>query len=117
MKFEEILPALRNGKKIRKSCWLEGEYINLYGICIRNENGNKYSLYWADIIEENWELYEEPKQKVKYYPALVKCNTQEYMVSVQKFKDEKEAEETNGMFTTFVRLVTEIPELIEERDE
>lgn len=65
--------------------------------------------------------FEEPKKMVKYYPALVKSKNGILKVSLDKFHCFDEAKlfhyrfENNSLKA--LRLITEIPELIEEREE
>ena len=70
MKFEEVLPALRKGKKIRRKSWKPEEYIILitndpeYGAYITNEKRGKQlyliNLFW--IHDDDWEIVPEPKK-------------------------------------------------------
>ena len=83
MKFEEVLPALREGKKIRRECWNKSEYIvidysgyfspiadNTYtckkGIYLftGRDNYATYYLRLDDLITGDWEIVKE-KKKVK----------------------------------------------------
>lgn len=62
-KFEEVLPALREGKKIRRSCWGEFYYI-FYKIvedCIVNDKDFYFTLKAEDMFKDDWEIIEEPK--------------------------------------------------------
>ena len=64
MKFEEILPKLREGKKIKKGSWWEGHYIiydNNSGDIV-NQNGYPYLFTQHDFNYINWEIIEEPKK-------------------------------------------------------
>lgn len=64
MKFEEVLPALREGKKIRRSLWEDYHYIQrkltfLFKIIV-NENNMMYTLFLDDLEADDWEiLYDE----------------------------------------------------------
>ncbi len=67
MKFEEVLPALREGEKIKRKIWYEDiNYI------ILNENKEIISFKWGiydalsikDLLADDWEVIEEPN-KVK----------------------------------------------------
>ena len=59
MKFEEVLPALREGKKIRRKCMRPDRYH------IFDEIGQLYTFgVEADILQNDWEVVEE-KKKVK----------------------------------------------------
>ena len=82
MKFEEVLPALRKGKKIRRKCMPYGYYIRLEGKVIKgflpDSIGIKYthehllSMQMALLTEamrfgllaDDWEIVKE-KKKVK----------------------------------------------------
>ena len=69
MKFEEVLPALRVGKKIRR-----GDIVwqNYYGFLFISETENKissdnvrnddYKIIAKDLIADDWEIVEEPKK-------------------------------------------------------
>lgn len=68
MKFEDVLPALRAGKKIRKRTWCKDTYIYIdsYGK-FKTQSGRHYeisldSLY--DLELNSWEIVKE-KKKVK----------------------------------------------------
>ena len=64
MKFEEILPALREGKKIRRAFWWEGHYIKLVRDGIIDQNEISLTFGKEDLMGEDWEIVKEPK-KVK----------------------------------------------------
>lgn len=66
MKFEEVLPELRKGKKIRKRFWSSDHYIiydNNSGDIV-NQNGHPYLFAQHDFNYTNWEVIKETK-KVK----------------------------------------------------
>lgn len=123
MKIEEVLRvlcALRDGKKIRRRSFeflyakfKDGKYV------IFDQNGVEapYTLNETNIMSENWEIVEEPNQKVKYYPALLENKSEKYL-SLYKYRNLNHALDCCSSETiTVIRLITEIPELIEERDE
>lgn len=61
MKFEEVLPALQEGKKIRKTFWDPDHYIELVGLCFYdNDTYKDYNFYLLDFICNTWEIIEEP---------------------------------------------------------
>lgn len=66
MKFEEVLPALREGKKIRLKEWKNIEYIykpkNETGF--RTKDNHVVEIGWQDFFSDNWEIVKE-KKKVK----------------------------------------------------
>lgn len=64
MRFEEILPALREGKKITKASWWEGHYVELTLDGIIDQDGRDFVLNRGDLICDDWEIVKE-KKKVK----------------------------------------------------
>ena len=67
MKFEEILPALREGKKITSSIIKNSGYKYIYykdGIVFNSEDDYWYITYKGVIESDDWEIVEE-KKKVK----------------------------------------------------
>ena len=64
MKFEEVLPALREGKKIRRKC-MSDKYYRIDNNHIYDNIGQLYTFgVEADILQDDWEIVEE-KKKVK----------------------------------------------------
>ena len=60
MKFEEVLPALREGKKIRRTFWNPKHYIELKGIHIYdNDTCKDYNFNRYDFTCDNWKIYQE----------------------------------------------------------
>lgn len=116
MKFEEVLPSLREGKKIKrknaeKDYWLNDSFIS------NDINNRTYdTILIEDLLADDWEIVEEPKKKFKYYPALYQFkNSKRYRITGDVYKHFNECPEHPGQ--EFIRLITEIPELIEEREE
>ena len=65
MKFEEVLPALREGKRIKRNTWPCYKYCYVKDNHIVNQNGELYVFgVEADILQDDWEIVKEPK-KVK----------------------------------------------------
>ena len=65
MKFEEVLPALRRGKKARRKNWSSAQHIRVSfnsSDYLVNQDGITYS---DSIMLDNWEIVEEPR-KVTY---------------------------------------------------
>lgn len=74
MTFEEVLPALREGARIRRKSWENG-----YALALRGESphggmllwwdGSKYDNYYAfsrnDFNAKDWESIKTPVKKVK----------------------------------------------------
>lgn len=65
MKFEEILLALRSGKKIRKRYWCKDTYIyiNSYGK-FETQSGRPFEIIldsFYDLENDDWEIIDEKK--------------------------------------------------------
>lgn len=67
MKFEEVLPALREGKRIRLKEWEKIEYVYVpkNETELRAEDGQFVNLSWKDFFSDDWEIIKE-KKKVKF---------------------------------------------------
>ena len=80
MKFEEVLPAFREGKKISRP------KENIY-----NKEVFIGCFYTADVLAEDWYVYEQPKPKVTRWKwAFVFADKWE---ESSRFLTEKEAED------------------------
>ena len=70
MRFEEVLPALRTGKKVRRKAYPLNCYICLEGnmlkgfISYSNRLTGGITLMPRDFLADDWEIIKEPK-KVK----------------------------------------------------
>ena len=64
MKLEEVLPALREGKKIRRTFWWEGHYFKLTSDGIVDQEGKNFIIGKDDLFADDWEVVKEIK-KVK----------------------------------------------------
>ncbi len=67
MKFEDVLPALKEGKKVRRSLWPKDEYIFRVNNLVCNEKND----YWCpadfdNILRDDWEIIEEPEPDWEY---------------------------------------------------
>lgn len=74
MRFEEVLPALREGEKITNSVIKDNgyQYIHYLDEIIFNDKGGTYHLTDKDIIEPgDWEIVGE-KKKVKLRDLTLK---------------------------------------------
>ena len=71
MKFEEVLPALREGKKIRRKAYPPDYYICLEDKVLKafisyyNRLTGGIKLISRDLLADDWEIIEEKKKKVK----------------------------------------------------
>ena len=67
MKFEEVLPALRDGKKIRRKEWFEKYFIYREGLSVYKEDGVNYCFMGCDqLLCDDWEVFEEPEPDWSY---------------------------------------------------
>lgn len=84
MKFEEVLPALRDGKKIRLKEWKEIEYIYMpkNEIDLKTEDYHSVNLSWQDLFSGDWEIVKK-KKKVKFRD-LTKEQFKKYCKSITK---------------------------------
>lgn len=64
MRFEEVLPSLREGKKIRRTSWWEGHYFRLASNRIVDQGERNIVFGKDDLFCSDWEIVEE-KKKVK----------------------------------------------------
>lgn len=63
MKFEEVLPALRDGKEIRRASWENKDCVIIIDYL---KNSYPHSLYLIDIFADDWEVFEEPEPDWEY---------------------------------------------------
>jgi hypothetical protein len=86
MKFEEVL---REGKKIKRKCW-KSDYS-------KENNIENMSLYMSAILENDWEIVEEPKPPKLLAPAMYLTGTSgEWILGRVLFESEEEAKEYHG---------------------
>ena len=66
MKFEEVLPALREGKKVRRKSWREDTYFyknHLGDIIFKNGGEDTYYYDLTCLLDSNdWEIVKEKKE-------------------------------------------------------
>lgn len=65
MKIEEVLPALRDGKKIRRNSWWEGHYFELTLDGIIDQDGRDFVLNRGDLLCNDWEVVKVSTRKIK----------------------------------------------------
>ena len=107
MKFEEILPALREGKKIRKRHWCKGSYIYIdfdFNGELVAQSGKSVEIILGrlcDLEKDEWEIIKETKKvklrdlTIEQYNEWVDNHCQEYneycdKCPFQKVKCEKD---------------------------
>lgn len=67
MKFEEVLPAFKNGKKIRRKAWYKKYFIYREGLFVYKEDGGYYHFMNCDqLLCDDWEIIEEPEPDWSY---------------------------------------------------
>lgn len=59
--LEELLSEFRKGAKIRRSNWSEGRCVKIdtSGEFTVDNNNKIYTIYAAELLADNWELYQE----------------------------------------------------------
>lgn len=88
MKFEEVLPALKEGKKIRRTFWSPSHYIELNGtLFYDNVTCKDYNFNRYDFTCDNWEIYQEPllTDKEKEYLKNLVTPFKDIVISITKF--------------------------------
>ena len=87
MRFEEILPALSAGKKIRRTKWKEDVCISIAieGDCdhyVRYNFGSVFNFNKSDFESDDWEVVKETKKvklrdltEVQWEKWKIKCGT------------------------------------------
>lgn len=107
MKFEEIIPALRAGKKVKQKQWKDVYLdINSFGLCELSGRNADHTLLYCKISslleKDDWEIVAKEKKKVKLkdltweqYNEWVDNHCQEYneycdKCPFQKVKCEKD---------------------------
>lgn len=58
--LEELLPEFRKGAKIRRRCWKPECFLFIKDSLIFDYEDCVYTSYATSILEDDWELYEEP---------------------------------------------------------
>ena len=64
MKFEAVIQALRDGKKIQREGWGESTYLKAKDNKIEDEDGNHYD-FSDEILEEDWQILKGGGKKYK----------------------------------------------------
>ncbi len=81
MKFEEVIQALRDGKKIRRLSWSPGRFLIHERVDITDEDGDTYEFDDL-ILDDNWDI---TKEKVKKYQVLFKNSSGNFTLSNDKY--------------------------------
>lgn len=58
--LEELLPAFRNGAKIKRECWSLIKFVHIKNGKIVDEDGNHIDFSDEAFICNDWEFYQEP---------------------------------------------------------
>lgn len=64
MKFEEVLPMLRSGKKIRRAEWIHGVHLCIIDgevLAVDTVVGvqSRYALHSDDLLADDWMVMDE----------------------------------------------------------
>ena len=81
MKFEEVIQALRDGKKIRRLSWSPGRFLISKDGDITDEDDDNYEFDDL-ILDDNWDI---TKEKVKKYQVLFKNRSGDFSLSGAKY--------------------------------
>lgn len=82
MKFEEVLPALLDGKKIRRKSWTNGNRIIIKNNEITDSFNRRLAISVEGFKADDWEIVKE-KKKVKFRD-LTKEQFKKYCESITK---------------------------------
>lgn len=95
MKFEEVLPALREGKKIRRE---DTVWQNYYGFLFISETENEiisdnvwdydYTITKEDLNADDWEIVKEEKKKETKKVKLRDLTEEQYIKWLDEGCDE-----------------------------
>lgn len=58
MLLEQMLPALREGKKVRRICWPQHQWISISKDTLLDQDKDDYPIEVVDIIATDWEVLE-----------------------------------------------------------
>lgn len=71
MRFEEIISALREGKKARRKCWIGDSLLVLREGSIVNDRGySEHDLCEYILNSDDWEVVKEKKKKYQGWVNL-----------------------------------------------
>ena len=77
-RLEQVLPAQRQGKKIRRQCWDKGCFYRKFSNVIVDQDCRVINMLSFDILAEDWEVVGEPE-----------CSCVPYTWSKQDFNKSK----------------------------
>lgn len=63
MRFEEVLPSFREGKKIRRECWMSNrDYFQLQKRGVRDQDNMTVGVISiSSLLAVDWELWQPPE--------------------------------------------------------
>lgn len=92
MKFQELIPKIKNGEKVRRTWWHKENYIycNLYNSESFKSNLDDVRVLCAgDVCADDWELYEEEKKLIDWSQAHTLINKMESLEERIRLLEEK----------------------------
>lgn len=98
MTGKKAIQALKDGKKIKRSCWDSGFiYFDQTQLCMFNDEGDTYRLPFNMEKTNDWELYEEPTKLIKVFisqpmKGRSKCEITEERNKIKKLIEAKYSE-------------------------
>lgn len=94
MKFEEVVPALRAGKKVRRRAWFSSRFIILSDIGEPNERIRDESGVWfrpnesfmIGLMSNDWEIIKDKKRFWRW--VIIESNEKTLAITEDYYDDE-----------------------------
>lgn len=105
MNKKEAIQAMLDVKCVYHVKWEQGEFckINDVGRIIRYERGCFSQIDINSQPEDGWEIYEEPKKKVKMYQWIIQYRKENPRLSVVFYEDFSDASLSQGDYDVIQR--------------
>jgi len=84
MLFEEILPALRAGKKVRRPGWNKSSYVKAYDVMVRWDDGQDLAISVSGLNADDWEVVFEPTRVADYLVKTEFTNCEDAPLWIQR---------------------------------
>lgn len=87
MNIIEAAKLMKQGCKVRLGHWCENEYLHNHLDMIRDERDEEHELSLCDVLDQGWEIYQEPKlHTFEEALAAYKCGATIYRESIKDVK-------------------------------
>lgn len=109
MLFEQVLPALRKGKRARRTSWKDGYSIRVDsgGWPYSDEGGVSRQWSFADIWSDDWEIVAEPLTDEQLIAAWEKAAKSERETFSKSYGSDYEAARRADVFALCARQLRE----------